>query len=70
MKSCLQLLIAVTMVGGIGTGMASETRVVINLSEQRAYLIEQAESLWFLRLLRVNLAGKHRRVTFEFSTRI
>jgi hypothetical protein len=36
MKSYLQLLIAVTMVGWAGAGMASETRVVINLSEQKA----------------------------------
>jgi hypothetical protein len=36
MKSCLQLLIGVTMVGWVGAGMASETRAVINLSEQRA----------------------------------
>jgi len=41
MKSHLQLLIALTTVGWVGAGMASETRVVINLSEQRAYLIEQ-----------------------------
>src|SRR5215831_9885282 len=41
MKSYLQWLIALTMVGWVGAGMASETRVVINLSEQRAYLIEQ-----------------------------
>jgi len=41
MKSYLQSLIAVTMVGWVGAGMASETRVIINLSEQRAYLIEQ-----------------------------
>jgi hypothetical protein len=31
MKSYLQLLIAVTIVGWVGAGMASETRVVINL---------------------------------------
>ena len=41
MKSHLQLLIALTTVGWVGAGMASEARVVINLSEQRAYLIEQ-----------------------------
>src|SRR5215469_8571544 len=41
MKSYLQLLIGVTLVGWVSAGMASETRVVINLSEQRAYLIEQ-----------------------------
>ena len=41
MKSYLQLLIALTTVGWVGAGMASEARVVINLSEQRAYLIAQ-----------------------------
>jgi lipoprotein-anchoring transpeptidase ErfK/SrfK len=41
MKSYLQLLIALTTVGWVGAAMASETRVVISLSEQRAYLIEQ-----------------------------
>jgi hypothetical protein len=41
MKSYLQLLVALTLVGWVGAGMASESRVVINLSEQTAYLIEQ-----------------------------
>jgi lipoprotein-anchoring transpeptidase ErfK/SrfK len=41
MKRYLQLLIALPTVGWISAGTASETRVVINLSEQRAYLIEQ-----------------------------
>ena len=43
MKSHLQLLIALTTVGWVGAGMASEARVVINLSEQRAYLLEQGK---------------------------
>ena len=43
MKSYLQLLIALTTVGWAGAGMASKTRVVINLSEQRAYLLEQGK---------------------------
>jgi hypothetical protein len=40
MKSYLQLLIALTTVIWVGVATASETKVVISLSEQRAYLIE------------------------------
>lgn len=42
MKSMLQLLIVLPTVIWAGVAMAaSETKVVINLSEQRAYLVEQ-----------------------------
>jgi lipoprotein-anchoring transpeptidase ErfK/SrfK len=41
MKSYIRLLIMLTTVMWAGAGMASETKVIINLSEQRAYLIKQ-----------------------------
>jgi lipoprotein-anchoring transpeptidase ErfK/SrfK len=42
MKIFLQLLITLPTVSWVGMAMAaSETKVVINLSEQRAYLVEQ-----------------------------
>lgn len=41
MKRYLRMLVTLTAVLWVGEGMASETKVVINLSEQRAYLLEQ-----------------------------
>ena len=41
MRKRVQLLVAVTAVMWVGEGSASQTKVVISLSEQRAYLIEQ-----------------------------
>lgn len=42
MKKPFQLFIGLAAVG-LGVAMASETRVIINLSEQRAYLVEQGK---------------------------
>jgi lipoprotein-anchoring transpeptidase ErfK/SrfK len=41
MKRYLRLLVSLTTLTWVGAGKASEAKVVINLSEQRAYLIEQ-----------------------------
>ena len=41
MKRFFQFFIALAAVLWAGMGMASQTRVVINLSEQKAYLIKQ-----------------------------
>jgi hypothetical protein len=41
MKRFFQFFIALAAVLWAGIGMASQTRVVINLSEQKAYLIKQ-----------------------------
>ena len=41
MKTFLQLLIALPAVVWASVAVASDTKVIINLSEQRAYLIEQ-----------------------------
>jgi hypothetical protein len=43
MKRFFQFFIALAAVLWAGTGMASQTRVVINLSEQKAYLIKQGK---------------------------
>jgi lipoprotein-anchoring transpeptidase ErfK/SrfK len=42
-KQVLQLLMAVGAALWVCTAMASKTRVIINLSEQRAYLVEQGQ---------------------------
>jgi lipoprotein-anchoring transpeptidase ErfK/SrfK len=41
MKKAFQLLIGLGTVLWAGTALASQSRVIINLSEQRAYLVEQ-----------------------------
>ena len=41
MKRFFQFFIALAAVLWAGIGMASQTRMVINLSEQKAYLIKQ-----------------------------
>ena len=41
MKMFLQLLIALPAIFWTSVAAASDTKVIINLSEQRAYLIEQ-----------------------------
>jgi lipoprotein-anchoring transpeptidase ErfK/SrfK len=41
MRKYLRMLFTLTAVMWVGQGIASGTKVVINLSEQRAYLIEQ-----------------------------
>ena len=43
MKKAFQLLIVLVTVLWLGAGTASATRVIINLSEQRAYLVEQGK---------------------------
>ena len=47
--------------GSFGSG----TRVIINLSEQRAYLIEGGKVSLFLRSLQVSQGGRHQRVDFS-----
>jgi L,D-transpeptidase catalytic domain len=41
-KTLIRLFLAIGAVFWVGASMAAETRVIINLSEQRAYLIEHS----------------------------
>ena len=43
MKTIIRLFVAVCAVLWVGAAIAAETRVIINLSEQRAYLIEHSK---------------------------
>jgi hypothetical protein len=70
MKTYLNCVIAPSALLSGSAAVASATRVIINLSDQRASLIQQVESHWFLPLLPASLVGQRLRATSAFSTRI
>ena len=70
MKRFFQFFIALAAVLWAGMGMASQTRVVINLSEQKAYLIKQDKVILVSPISSGRRGCRHRRVISEFLARI